>query len=359
MADNVVDNTAAAKPSFSMPDNYVEDTPEIVAASANPLPAFLDEETEDGSVADSTVTSTEVKTVTPANDTKHELLDVMIGDKVSKIKVDMSNTEQIKKAIVSSVQAKHIVQQQKEQLVAHKKELEELRDYQTSFGQVKTAFESKGVEGIVDLMTGKEGAYSEFMEKQVARALLRRDASPVELERLELEERLEQLQKSVKGHESRAKESETRASQQAEQAERSRIEGAIQPAFDKHRFAGQLGDPVLEARMDKMVWITAMDELKEFAAQNGQASVTPQVTGRIFSEIASGIRGSFSTQANKEAITSAEKRKADAAFTVAATANAAQGSGSSRQTDLALYNEYIRTGKMAKAMEMVSSGKVK
>lgn len=287
------------------------------------------------------------------------MLDVKIGDSVRQIKVDMNNKEQIQKAIVASVQAKHVMQQQREELATFKAQAEELKDYQASFGQVEQAFKSGGIEGLVNLMSGKEGAYQEFLSKQVTRELMRRDASPVELERLVLEEKLERLERSVKESEHRAKGHETQAALKSEQAEKTRVEGAIHPAFDKHRLAGQLGDPVLESRMDKAIWIAAMDELKEFAEQNGQAAVTAQISNRIFEDISKSIKGAFSSQANKEAIKSSEKRKADAGFQVSAAAMANQGSASSRQTDTKLYNEYLRTGNYAGMLELQLSGRAK
>jgi hypothetical protein len=343
-------------PDSGVADNVIPFDPEAPSNSnTDPRPAFIDEDAEEVSLEPST--DTQSKKSTESSPTV--LLDVKLGDKVSKIKVDMSNTEQIQKAIVASVQAKHIVQKQNEQLAAYKAQVEDLRDAQVSFGQVEQAFKSQGIQGLVNLMAGKEGAYEEFLQKQVTRELLKRDASPVELERLELEEKLERLEKSVQASESKAKQYEAQSQQKMEQAEKTRIEGAIQPAFDKHRFAGQLGDPVLEARMDKAIWVSAMDELKEFAEQNGQAAVTAQVSNRIFEDIAKGIKGAFSVQANKEASVSSEKRKADAGFQVAAAAMAGQGTSNSRQSDKKLYNEYLRAGNYSGMLELQRSGRVK
>ena len=146
---------------------------------------FIDEDSDD--VSSGGLDNVEPNTPTPESvDPNSEVVEVTIDGKVSRVKVDMSNKEQLRKAVVASVQAKHFMAQQKVQHAALAKQVEDLKDAHTSFGEVEKAFRSKGIEGLVDLMSNKEGAYKDFLQKQVQKEMLRRDASPAELERYEL-----------------------------------------------------------------------------------------------------------------------------------------------------------------------------
>lgn len=295
----------------------------------------------------------------PAAPTDVEYLEVTGENGKTKVKVDWSDRESIKRAISLSVGARKW-QAERDQLKSkYDASLTEAKEYKDSWAQVEQAFKRDGVAGLVDLFEGRQGAYDEWRQREVDKELMRRDASPAELERLEMMERIEKLQRESSRTKQEAEAREAAAKVAEETAVRERLEASINPAFDKVRFAGTLGDAALETRLDKGIWSDAMDQLAEVEEQYGPQAVTPALAARIFKESAESVRKAISLQSKKEAAQATEQRRVEAQTKVQAATTSAARTQTSRQADLAQFKQNLDTGNWADAFRAALTGRVK
>lgn len=295
----------------------------------------------------------------PAAPTDVEYLEVTGENGKTKVKVDWSDRESIKRAISLSVGARKW-QAERDQLKSKYDAIaKEAGEFKESWAQVESAFKRDGVAGLVDLFEGRQGAYEEWRQREVDKELMRRDASPAELERLEMMERIEKLQRESSRTKQEAEAREAAAKAAEESAVRERLEASINPAFDKVRFAGTLGDEALETRLDKGIWSDAMDQLAEIEEQYGPQAVTPALAARIFKESAESVRKAISLQSKKEAAKATEQRRVDVQTKVQAATTSAARTQTSRQADLAQFKQNLDTGNWADAFKAALTGRVK
>lgn len=288
-----------------------------------------------------------------------EYLEVTGENGKTKVKVDWSDRESIKRAISLSVGARKW-QAERDQLKAkYESTAKEAGEYKDSWTQVESAFKREGVAGLVDLFEGRQGAYEEWRQREVDKELMRRDASPAELERLEMMERIEKLQRESSRTKQEAEARESAAKAAEEVAVRERLEASINPAFDKVRFAGTLGDQALETRLDKGIWSDAMDQLAEVEEQYGPQAVTPALAARIFKESAESVRKAISLQSKKEAAQATEQRRVEAQTKVQAATTSAARTSQGRQADMAEFKNNLDTGNWADAFRAALTGRVK
>lgn len=288
-----------------------------------------------------------------------EYLEVTGENGKTKVKVDWSDRESIKRAISLSVGARKW-QAERDQLKSKYENLnKEAGEYKESWAQVEQAFKREGVAGLVDLFEGRQGAFDDWRQREVDKELMRRDASPAELERLEMMERIEKLQRESSRTKQEAEAREASAKAAEEVAVRERLEASINPAFDKVRFSGTLGDPALETRLDKGIWSDAMDQLAEVEEQYGPQAVTPALAARIFKESAESVRKAISLQSKKEAAQATEQRRVEAQTKVQAATTSAARTTQGRQADMAAFKNNLDTGNWAEAFKAALTGRVK
>jgi hypothetical protein len=288
-----------------------------------------------------------------------EYLEVTGENGKTKVKVDWSDRDSIKRAISLSVGARKW-QAERDQLKSkYDSVAKEAGEYKESWAQVEQAFKKEGVAGLVDLFEGRQGAYDEWKQREVDKELMRRDASPAELERLEMMERIEKLQResSRTKQEAEAREASAKAAQEV--AVRERLEASINPAFDKVRFSGTLGDAALETRLDKGIWSDAMDQLAEVEEQYGPQAVTPALAARIFKESAESVRKAISMQSKKEAAKATEQRRTEAQTKVQTATTSAARTSQGRQADMAEFKQNLDSGNWAEAFKAALTGRVK
>lgn len=273
-----------------------------------------------------------------------------------RIKIDWNNRDAIKKAISMAAGARKW-QAERDQLRTKLQEQEtSAKDVQEAWNAVSNAYESQGIEGLVDLLAAEQGAYQKWFQSQLQKELAKRDASPDELERIQLKERLDRMERERALESRKLKEREEAIGKERAAAEEAQIQSIVNPAFDKVRFAGTLGNEQLEDRLDRTVWSEAIDILANIEEQQGRAAVTPAVTRKVFQEVAESLRGALQVKAKEEAAAASEVRKAQAATKVAAKAQTVQGS---RQTEAESFKKNIADGNWSAALTSMLSGRVK
>lgn len=248
------------------------------------------------------------------------------------VKVDYNNKEQINKYVQMAYGMRKF-QAERDAAIAEsspvKAQLEEMR---SNWDTLESAFEGKGIEGVIDLLEGKQGAYKAHLSKAMERQKFLERASPEELEALEAREVAQS--KSSENDKLRKEFEALKASVAAakDQSEVSSVESRIHPAFDKYRFADKLGDATDEAMFDQMLWRTAMDRLSPYEEQYGSASAIPQeVIDREFRAVSSSLRKRISVQAEKKAERVISQKKQEATENVQAKVQSGYKTGGIRK----------------------------
>jgi len=285
-----------------------------------------------------------------------EYLDLTDDTGRKRIKIDWNNRDAIKKAISMAAGARKW-QNERDQLRKSLEEREaEYKDVSTAWNAIEQAYSTQGIEGLVDLLANKQGAYTDWVHKQVEKELLKRDATPDELEKIQLRERLDRIERERTIESKRLKEREEAVTKEREQAEQAALQSVVNPSFDRVRFAGTLGNEQLEDRLDRTIWSESIDILSNLEEQQGKQAITPAVTRRVFQEVADSLKQGLNMKAKEEAASAAEARKAQAATRVAAKAQTVQGS---RQTEAESFNKHIAENNWAAALSSMLTGRIK
>ena len=185
----------------------------------------------------------------------------------------------------------------------------ELGDIRTNWDALEGAFRGKGIEGVIDLLEGKPGAYAAHIRKQVERAEFIRTASPEQLERLQEKEEAEREKAEAARLRQEFEELKTSVSKEKEQAQIHAAESLVNPTFGKYRFDGKLGDAETEAMFDEMLWNTTMRRLEPY---DKQGLLTKELIDKEFRTVASAIRKRINVQAGKTADKVVAQRKQEA-----------------------------------------------
>lgn len=229
------------------------------------------------------------------------------GRKV-KVVADYSDRDQIKKAYEQAAGMRKFQAERDAKTAAYAKLESEHAPLKETWSKFEQAWQLGGMEGVVDLIAGKQGAFKSELEKYAnatpdERIQMERQLADEKVRRAETQRQAEidQKLKMVDERLAMADEKETRA--------------LVTPAFQKHRFAGQLGDSVAEQHLDKAVWAEALDRLDKY-----EGEITAEVVDQTFEEISSALRRATKVQAERTIKKTVEKKKEEASTQVAAAA---------------------------------------
>ena len=308
----------------------------------------VQEDTESPSTLDEKVPNSAAKK--PAADIEEIIITDDSGKK--KLKVDFSDREKLKKYVQEAAGMRKF-QHERDQLTSKLKTLEpEHADLKKSWGAVEEAFTKHGIKGLVNLLANDQSGYDKHIQSEFARIKSREAASPNELERMDLQESLiserrerEQLQKRV--------EEDLRRSESArEEASMRSLESKIHPSFDRYRFAGKLGDEVVEARLDQAVWDQALKRLEEYP---DHVELTPSVIEKEFRDISSSFRKIITKQADVAAQKVVTSKKIAAQENAATAAMSSMMGNSTQSSDK--FKTDIRKGDLTSALRDLMTGK--
>lgn len=273
------------------------------------------------------------------------------GKKVP-VKIDFSNREQLKKYVHAAAGMRRF-QAERDKVKQEAQALQgQLKELQSSWEAVKSAYQSQGVKGLVNLLANDQAGYDKYLANEFSRLKAREEASPAELERMELAEQLE-TERRERGR--LQKEIEERLKQATEESERARVlktEAIITPAFDKVRFAGKLGDPTVEHQLDSAVWQQALSRLGEYG---DDVAMTPELVEKEFRAVASTFRKVINQQTEQKVKQVVQAKKAQAQTAAAAAAS----KGFKSNADTEKFRQDIKSGNLTDALKSFLGGKVK
>jgi len=285
---------------------------------------------------------------------KPALEEIIISDENGrkKITVDWNDKEKLKNYVKMAAGMRKF-QAERDQVQSKLKEIEpKFKDYQQVIDALEGAFSSDGIKGVVNLLTGDKDGYNKNLQKEYNRLKAREEASPAQLEKLDLEEKLQReanerirLQKQMEEHLNRAQ-------QANEEADKKSMESQVNPVFEKYRFAGKLGDPVMEHHLDEAIWEQVK---KRFSEYPDDKEVTSQDIDKEFRTVSSMYRKIINKQADQKSRQVIEKKKQAAQENVAVKAI----NGIRRSSESEAFKNDIKSGNLTGALTSLLTGKFK
>ena len=268
------------------------------------------------------------------------------------VKIDYSNKDQIKEYAKQAYRMRKF-QRERDQIAQWKQENEpKLKELQSTWQAVESTYKQKGVQGLVDLVLGEEGAYDKHVEQVIERYKQRQAASPEELARLDAAEEAERIRRENEQIRQELKKQQEEQAQAKQESELRSLQQRLNPAYAKWSFDGKLGDSELEEQYNTALWELSMKKLKSLPETE---ELTQSVINSTFQEVASRFNKAVATQTKKKVAQSVQKRK-DAAVTRAAQM-ASTGARQSSKTDE--FKQHVRSGNIVDSLRMFMNGDVK
>lgn len=232
-----------------------------------------------------------------------------------KIEVDFNNKDQLKKYVQMAHGARKW-QAERDQALTKAREVEgKYGELRSNWDVLEQTYQNSGVEGLIDLLEGRNGAFSEWEKSRLDRYEALKKASPAERELFEAREREAARQREIERIRKENEDFRTKVSQEREQAELRSLEGNVHPVFDRYRFADKLGDSDTEQMFDEMLWTSALKRLEPYEEKG---LLTPDLIEKEFKAVSTALRKRINIQAEKRAAKAVEQKKREATENVQA-----------------------------------------
>jgi hypothetical protein len=229
-----------------------------------------------------------------------------------------------------------------------KKELSELKNH---WSKLEAGFSESGIAGVINAIAGKQDAYKEFLEAEIARRNEYERATPSQRTAMEAEEKRLAAEKRAAQLEQKFKDLENSVTAKSQEAEQKALQSVVNPVFEKYRFSGKLGDAEAEYYQDKALWQLALDNLNELPEEK----ITPEAIESEFRKVSSTLRKVITKQADSKAKKVVESKKAHAQEAAATKAM----SGMSNSSTADEFRKQVRSGNLSDALRQVMMGKIR
>jgi hypothetical protein len=205
-----------------------------------------------------------------------------------------------------------------------------MQELKGTWDKLETAYQSGGVEGLIDLLEGRAGASKDYIAKRLEQERLREAMSPAERAQLDMQERLELDRRQRETQERTQRMELEKMQQRLAEADEKETRALITPSFEKHRFKGKLGDPVAEHHFDQAVWMQALSNLEQL----DESQLSPQVIDREFAKVSSAFARAAKMQAAKATKEAVETKKQEAKTQAAVSAMQGMNTPGNKERDL-------------------------
>lgn len=235
-----------------------------------------------------------------------------------KVRVDLSNKEQLAKTL-SMAYGFRKMQAERDKAVADLKGTQpRLSELQGHWDTLESAFQAKGIEGVVDILGGKKGHFAEWKKGELDREVKFQTASESEKREMQLQEKLDQMERANAATAKKSADDAKRAAADKEEAQLRSLESQVTPAFNKYRTAGTLGSAEQEAVIDQAIWDQALRNLE---ATPDTVELTPAAIEKEFRTVAMTFKAAIGKRADAKVkeVMDSKKREAQTAVAAAAT----------------------------------------
>lgn len=253
---------------------------------------------------------------------KVERVKINDGSGSREIEVDFTNREQMKRYVQQAHGAMKLYRRERaavqraEVAEASAKEAKELADVATD---LEDMLATEGEDAVIKHLTGK--TTEEHLTRRAARAAWLRDPKRTDAEREELYKReaAEEVARQRAFDKKKAERAAKTVSAKEAELDRKSVQAIVNPVFIKARFSGKLGDPVLEQRLDSMLWNEMRLGIDEVFA-SGVEELTPEIVAGIVKDARDTLGAGIEKQATKKADKVLASKKAKAKNAAASAA---------------------------------------
>ena len=283
---------------------------------------------------------------------KEDLYVTLENGRRAKITADYSDRTKIRKAYEMAAGMRKF-QAERDQERSRIKELDsKLNDLKGTWEKLETAYQSGGIEGLIDLLEGRPGASKDYIAKRLEQERLREAMSPAERAQLDLQERLEMDRRQREQAERTQKMELEKMQARLAEADEKETRALITPSFEKYRFKGKLGDPVAEHHFDQAVWMQALSNLEQL--EDDQLS--PEIIDREFAKVSQAFARAAKTQASKATKAAVDEKKREAKTQAAVSAIKGMNNTGGKEQDL---TKRLWSGDTTSVLKELLSGRKK
>lgn len=261
---------------------------------------------------------------TPGEKPEAKWLEFQVTDEQGKrkVKVDLNNTDQLKRLLPQAAGFRKMQAERDRQVEWRKTAEPRLKELESNWQTLETSYQEGGIEGLVDLLGGKAGHYKDWFKGEVDKHTKFAGASEAEKRAIAAEEQIARLTKQQEVREKRATDAEKRAATDKEEAQLRSVEAQVTPVFNKYRFAGTLGNPDAEAAYDQAIWDQALKNLE--ALPEDQPLTNTQIEAE-FRKVSGKFKAAIGKAAGAKTRQVLDEKKAEAQTKVAAAATRGMG----------------------------------
>jgi len=208
-----------------------------------------------------------------------------------KIKVDYDSPEKVRKYVEDAYNYRKGMRKFQVERDGAKKELSELRG---DWDALDKAYREQGVAGIVNLLEGKEDAYSQWERQQHRKWETRYNASEDELAEMDRREKEDRDRRAEEQKYRQMQERLERLEKEREEVDLKALESQVNPVFERYSFRGKLGDSADEDMFDELLWDRSLKLLEPYEEAG---TLTPQVIRETFRTTQQAIAKRLARQA--------------------------------------------------------------
>lgn len=255
-----------------------------------------------------------------------------------KIEIDYSDRAAIKKAHLEAAGMRKF-QAERDQVKQRFQEMEtKSKELENNWNALDGAYQNGGIEGLVDLLEGRRGAYKERVSKEVERVKFLERASPEEIEQLSAREMADKIRKDNERLHKDNEKFKKEITDHREATELKEVQSRVYPTFDKYNFTGKLGDEQGEQMFNEMLWTTSVNRLKQY--EDKGLELSPELIDREFREVQGLIRKRISVATEKKVTNVIAQKKQEATENVQAKIK----SGYSKSSDEEKLSALVKSG---------------
>lgn len=332
---------------------------EDIQESESEEPSSEHSETNSASQEDKTVEPKAAKSKAPekagkaakATDTE-ELFVKGVDGKRQAIKIDYTDRESIKQAYLKAAGMRKFQLERDKASTDLKKVQGDFTKLKADMDKLEDIYSKEGVRGLVSKLGGDD-QLKKLVEEEVKHREYLGSLTPSEKSSYEFKQQQETAMKKASALEESYRLKLEQIEQKEDQAVTRSLESRLHPAFDRYRFAGKLGDDLVEHQLDETVWNQATKRLSEYP---DDVELTQALVDREFRAVSQNLQKVINVQAEKKVQKTVDKKKAEAANTAQVTAKRGLSENSTAKDK---FINSIKDGDILSAMTQMNSGKIR
>ena len=232
----------------------------------------------------------------------------------AKIKIDYKDKKAIKDAHLKAAGMRKFQRERDEARKQLKEKESKLVEQQSLWGKIEEAASKNDYNELMKIMTGGKTDFDTLLKSRMERAKLIEETPEEDRVKFYQEDEISQLKSTVTKQSQEIEKLLNKVKAEKEEIETKSVQSRINPAFEKYRFAGKLGNSAAEHKLDKMIWNDALASLEELGLD--ESELTSEIIEKEFkaaAELLGSVTKQQAAQATKQISQQRQKEAQEAA----------------------------------------------